>query len=177
MLDSGKDLPFPDGILINGRGQYGNTFTVEQGVSRFLVEVNTGEMVFLTHDFLMFRQNVSVSGLECGVGDVVEREDSRPCDAAGGGGRFTHPAEHLLLLRSPFGPVLLVPRHGRSTTHGLLHRGFVPVHEHRAVNHRRPPLQQLWRAARRSAAWRADDSDRLVPQPGAIYSVSSSSLC
>ncbi|RRT68558.1 hypothetical protein B296_00007287 [Ensete ventricosum] len=98
-------------------------------------------MVFLTRDFLMFRQNVSVSGVECGVGDVVEREDSRPCDAAGGGGRLTHPAEHLLLLRSPFGPVLLVPRHGRSATHGLLHRGLVPVHEHRAVNHRRPPLQ------------------------------------
>ncbi|XP_074586947.1 L-ascorbate oxidase homolog [Curcuma longa] len=31
MLDSGRDLPFPDGLLINGRGQYGNTFTVEQG--------------------------------------------------------------------------------------------------------------------------------------------------
>ncbi|KAJ8460177.1 hypothetical protein OPV22_033103 [Ensete ventricosum] len=31
ILDSGRDLPFPDGILINGRGQYGNTFTVEQG--------------------------------------------------------------------------------------------------------------------------------------------------
>ncbi|KAG6528950.1 L-ascorbate oxidase homolog [Zingiber officinale] len=31
LLDSGRDLPFPDGLLINGRGQYGNTFTVEQG--------------------------------------------------------------------------------------------------------------------------------------------------
>ncbi|XP_064982847.1 L-ascorbate oxidase homolog isoform X2 [Musa acuminata AAA Group] len=31
ILDSGRDLPFTDGILINGRGQYGNTFTVEQG--------------------------------------------------------------------------------------------------------------------------------------------------
>ncbi|WOK91852.1 hypothetical protein Cni_G00543 [Canna indica] len=31
MLDSGRDLPFPDGVLINGRGQNGNTFTVDQG--------------------------------------------------------------------------------------------------------------------------------------------------
>ncbi|KAJ3679373.1 hypothetical protein LUZ60_017384 [Juncus effusus] len=31
MLDSGRDLPFPDGLLINGRGPYGNTFTVDQG--------------------------------------------------------------------------------------------------------------------------------------------------
>ncbi|CAD5176077.1 unnamed protein product [Musa acuminata subsp. malaccensis] len=31
VLDSGRDLAFPDGVLINGRGSYGNTFTVDQG--------------------------------------------------------------------------------------------------------------------------------------------------
>ncbi|URE19087.1 L-ascorbate oxidase [Musa troglodytarum] len=31
VLDSGRDLPFPDGVLINGGGRNGNTFTVEQG--------------------------------------------------------------------------------------------------------------------------------------------------
>ncbi|OAY71214.1 L-ascorbate oxidase [Ananas comosus] len=31
ILDNGSDLPFPDGLLINGRGWNGNTFTVEQG--------------------------------------------------------------------------------------------------------------------------------------------------
>lgn len=31
ILDGGSDLPFPDGLLINGRGPNGNTFTVEQG--------------------------------------------------------------------------------------------------------------------------------------------------
>ncbi|CAK9316217.1 unnamed protein product [Citrullus colocynthis] len=31
ILDGGSDLPFPDGLLINGRGLNGNTFTVEQG--------------------------------------------------------------------------------------------------------------------------------------------------
>ncbi|CAL9124288.1 unnamed protein product [Musa acuminata var. zebrina] len=31
VLDSGRDLPFPDGVLINGRGWNGNTFTVQQG--------------------------------------------------------------------------------------------------------------------------------------------------
>lgn len=30
-LDSGKNLPFPDGILINGRGTNGYTFTVDSG--------------------------------------------------------------------------------------------------------------------------------------------------
>lgn len=30
-LDGGHDLPFPDGILINGRGSNGYTFTVDQG--------------------------------------------------------------------------------------------------------------------------------------------------
>ncbi|MQL74408.1 hypothetical protein Taro_006778 [Colocasia esculenta] len=31
ILDSGRNLPFPDGILINGRGWNGNTFAVDQG--------------------------------------------------------------------------------------------------------------------------------------------------
>uniref|UniRef100_A0A2N9I5T9 Uncharacterized protein n=1 Tax=Fagus sylvatica TaxID=28930 RepID=A0A2N9I5T9_FAGSY len=31
ILDSGSDLPFPDGLLINGRGSNGYTFTVDQG--------------------------------------------------------------------------------------------------------------------------------------------------
>ncbi|XP_022136099.1 L-ascorbate oxidase homolog [Momordica charantia] len=31
ILDGGSDLPFPDGLLINGRASNGNTFTVEQG--------------------------------------------------------------------------------------------------------------------------------------------------
>ncbi|KAF8409581.1 hypothetical protein HHK36_005659 [Tetracentron sinense] len=31
ILDSGHNLPFPDGLLINGRGWNGNTFTVDQG--------------------------------------------------------------------------------------------------------------------------------------------------
>ncbi|KAL7000082.1 hypothetical protein U1Q18_001232 [Sarracenia purpurea var. burkii] len=31
ILDSGQDLPFPDGLLINGRGSNGYTFSVEQG--------------------------------------------------------------------------------------------------------------------------------------------------
>ncbi|MQL84978.1 hypothetical protein Taro_017502 [Colocasia esculenta] len=31
MLDNGQNLPFPDGLLINGRGWNGNTFTVDQG--------------------------------------------------------------------------------------------------------------------------------------------------
>uniref|UniRef100_A0A7C8ZI40 Ferroxidase n=1 Tax=Opuntia streptacantha TaxID=393608 RepID=A0A7C8ZI40_OPUST len=31
ILDDGSDLPFPDGLLINGRGANGITFTVDQG--------------------------------------------------------------------------------------------------------------------------------------------------
>ncbi|KAF6176714.1 hypothetical protein GIB67_017547 [Kingdonia uniflora] len=31
ILDSGHNLPFPDGLLINGQGWNGNTFTVNQG--------------------------------------------------------------------------------------------------------------------------------------------------
>lgn len=31
-LDLGKKLPFPDGILINGRGPGGASFNVEQGI-------------------------------------------------------------------------------------------------------------------------------------------------
>ncbi|KAJ8470060.1 hypothetical protein OPV22_024403 [Ensete ventricosum] len=33
VLDSGRDLPFPDGVLINGRGWNGNAFTVQQGTT------------------------------------------------------------------------------------------------------------------------------------------------
>jgi len=32
-LDSGNKLPFPDGILINGRGSGGSSFNVEQGTA------------------------------------------------------------------------------------------------------------------------------------------------
>ncbi|XP_064977680.1 L-ascorbate oxidase homolog [Musa acuminata AAA Group] len=31
ILDGGKDLPFPDGLLINGQGSNGSAFTVDQG--------------------------------------------------------------------------------------------------------------------------------------------------
>ncbi|PRQ52763.1 putative laccase [Rosa chinensis] len=31
ILDGGNNLPFPDGLLINGRGSNGNTYTVDQG--------------------------------------------------------------------------------------------------------------------------------------------------
>jgi hypothetical protein len=31
VLDGGRKLPFPDGILINGRGRNGYSLTVEQG--------------------------------------------------------------------------------------------------------------------------------------------------
>lgn len=31
ILDSGHDLPLPDGLIINGRGWNGYTFTVDQG--------------------------------------------------------------------------------------------------------------------------------------------------
>ena len=33
ILDSGNDLPMPDGLLINGQGWNGNRFTVDQGKS------------------------------------------------------------------------------------------------------------------------------------------------
>lgn len=36
ILDGGNDLPFPDGLLINGRGSNGFTFTVDQGNSLWL---------------------------------------------------------------------------------------------------------------------------------------------
>jgi hypothetical protein len=31
ILDGGSDLPFPDGLLINGRGSNGYTFTFDPG--------------------------------------------------------------------------------------------------------------------------------------------------
>ncbi|XP_073116185.1 L-ascorbate oxidase homolog [Elaeis guineensis] len=37
VLDGGKNLPFPDGVLINGRGWNGNNFTVEQGSPHLLL--------------------------------------------------------------------------------------------------------------------------------------------
>jgi len=33
ILDRGSKLPFPDGILINGRGSNGASFNVEQGIN------------------------------------------------------------------------------------------------------------------------------------------------
>ena len=39
-LDSGHDLPFPDGLIINGRGSNGYTFTVDQG-TRFRSKIDT----------------------------------------------------------------------------------------------------------------------------------------
>lgn len=34
ILDGGSDLPFPDGIIINGRGSNAYTFTVDQGIQK-----------------------------------------------------------------------------------------------------------------------------------------------
>jgi hypothetical protein len=31
ILDNGSDLPFPDGLIINGRGSNAYTFNVDQG--------------------------------------------------------------------------------------------------------------------------------------------------
>nr|CAH67167.1 H0211B05.4 [Oryza sativa] len=42
MLDSGKQLPSPDGILINGKGPNGASFTVEQGKTYRLRVSNVG---------------------------------------------------------------------------------------------------------------------------------------
>ncbi|XP_059285801.1 L-ascorbate oxidase homolog [Lycium ferocissimum] len=42
ILDSGYELPFPDGILINGRGPNGAFFTVEQGLTYRLRISNIG---------------------------------------------------------------------------------------------------------------------------------------
>ncbi|KAJ6729207.1 L-ASCORBATE OXIDASE-like protein [Salix viminalis] len=42
ILDGGSDLPFPDGLLINGRGSNGYTFTVEQGKTYRLRISNVG---------------------------------------------------------------------------------------------------------------------------------------
>ncbi|KAJ6710776.1 MULTI-COPPER OXIDASE [Salix koriyanagi] len=42
ILDGGSDLPFPDGLLINGRGSNGYTFTVDQGKTYRLRISNVG---------------------------------------------------------------------------------------------------------------------------------------
>lgn len=38
ILDGGNDLPFPDGLLVNGRGSNGLTFTVDQGDHNLVIE-------------------------------------------------------------------------------------------------------------------------------------------
>lgn len=40
ILDGGKKLPFPDGVLINGRGPGGAYFNVEQGTISFQIYQN-----------------------------------------------------------------------------------------------------------------------------------------
>ncbi|KMZ65188.1 laccase 11 [Zostera marina] len=42
ILDGGHDLPFPDGLVINGRGVNGNTFTFDQGKTYRLRISNVG---------------------------------------------------------------------------------------------------------------------------------------
>ncbi|RWW46598.1 hypothetical protein BHE74_00047464 [Ensete ventricosum] len=37
IVDSGNDLPFPDGLLINGQGANGYAFTVDQGNPHVLI--------------------------------------------------------------------------------------------------------------------------------------------
>jgi len=41
ILDGGSDLPFPDGIIINGRGSNAYTFTVDQGIKKTLSNLFT----------------------------------------------------------------------------------------------------------------------------------------
>ncbi|KAK1381999.1 hypothetical protein POM88_019734 [Heracleum sosnowskyi] len=52
-LDSGRKLPFPDGILINGRGPNGVSFNVEQGKTYRLRISNVGLQHFsILHQFI-----------------------------------------------------------------------------------------------------------------------------
>lgn len=55
-LDRGKKLPFPDGILINGRGPNGVSFNVEQGIqfSPSNLSVNKKQRIILIHDLFCY---------------------------------------------------------------------------------------------------------------------------
>jgi hypothetical protein len=52
ILDNGSDLPFPDGLIINGHGSNAYTFTVDQGIADVA-------------DFFILKANVSNQILTC----------------------------------------------------------------------------------------------------------------
>ncbi|KAL0305944.1 UNVERIFIED_CONTAM: L-ascorbate oxidase [Sesamum radiatum] len=51
-LDGGHNLPFPDGLIINGRGWNGYTFNVDQGTHHELIEVEGSHTLQTTYSSL-----------------------------------------------------------------------------------------------------------------------------
>jgi hypothetical protein len=55
MLDSGKDLGMPDGVLINGKGPYRyNDSLVPAGIEYETINVDPGKIKFLTKLWVLF---------------------------------------------------------------------------------------------------------------------------
>uniref|UniRef100_A0A453BEV2 Plastocyanin-like domain-containing protein n=1 Tax=Aegilops tauschii subsp. strangulata TaxID=200361 RepID=A0A453BEV2_AEGTS len=176
MLDSGKALGFPDGLLINGRGWNGYTFTVQPG--KYMSQQSEREFSFpmtcwssdrTSLKLVACRHDVPLPDHQRRAGHVPQHQVPGAHHEAGGGGGLAHHADRLLLPgRAPW-PVLLGAPHGRPAWLRLLHRRLHALHHQDHIHHRRPALRQLRRQGSRPAAGRPHHPDRLVAQPGPLY--------
>ncbi|KAF6176715.1 hypothetical protein GIB67_017548 [Kingdonia uniflora] len=82
ILDSGHNLPFPDGLLINGQGWNGNTFTVNQGL-----------------------------GYQMWASDIYKLQDSRTYNEVDRGRRVSYTSEHVHFPGHPSWAILLCVGH------------------------------------------------------------------
>uniref|UniRef100_A0A452YJ20 Plastocyanin-like domain-containing protein n=1 Tax=Aegilops tauschii subsp. strangulata TaxID=200361 RepID=A0A452YJ20_AEGTS len=165
MLDEGKELGMPDGVLINGKGPYRyNDSLVPAGIEHETIDVHPG--------------NSSHPGAQRGHVDEPQLPDPGAQPAAGGDGGVLHHAAELHQPRRPRRPVLLLPPHHRPERQLRLlcrrqrpHRQRVPL----AARHRRrrPPLLQLRRRGVRPAPGPAPGPVRqdALHEPGAVRPV------
>lgn len=134
-LDSGKALPFPDGILINSQTQ--PTFIGDLGCSlapfyhlkdayKFL---SVTVLFTMSLFFCIFRENLHVQDFKYRVVDILQLSDSRPYDEASWGWRISCGSEHVWFFRRAHWPIVICPSYLGSSCKGLLRYCIYTLYE------------------------------------------------
>lgn len=131
-LDSGKSLPFPDGVLINGQGH--TTFSGDQGCILHLAKhfcdslknkvhsINTSLPTIVPFFFFFAsRKNLHVQDIKCGLIDLIQLQDSGPYNEASWGWRISYNSKHLWLTWRTCGSICFCLSNLKSASKGLLH--------------------------------------------------------
>lgn len=80
ILDRGNKLPFPDGILINGRGPNGYYLTVEQGIYPMVKPklIFSCLSQYIINCIIHYRENLQAQNIKCWTAKFTQLPHSKP---------------------------------------------------------------------------------------------------